>query len=147
MTPPTTQPRRPRRNPLRRKRIFILKSLRCGSAKGALPCMRRKQRDKPGSEVLASVVPDGRDEGVVTPGARARLAVVEVGADQGQRPDERAVELEELQAVRRRRVRIVRERSAMPGVGAPYARRGRVVETRPAGVGELRRRDTRRGAA
>src|SRR5690348_18002331 len=44
--------------------------------------------------------PDGRDEGVVTPGARARLAVVEVGADQGQRPDERAVELEELQAVR-----------------------------------------------
>ena len=92
-------------------------------------------------EVLAPVVTDGCDEEVETSRRWARLPAVEVSTNQMARPDEASVEVEELEVVRRRRVRIAWYRPTVAGVAA-YGprRRGWIKETSPTGSYQLIRR-------
>jgi len=104
---------------------------------------RRKSRAvgcvSPRSEVLAPVVADRSDEEVQAAGLRARLTVVQVAADQVDRPRKRAVQREDLEVVRRRRARVTDHWAAVAGFAAHDPRRSGIGEARPAGVGQLLR--------
>src|SRR5918994_7806817 len=84
-------------------------------------------------EMLAPVVADGRDEEVQIPRRRARLPAVQVGANEMARTDEASVEGEELEVVRRRRVRISWHGPTVSRIAAHGPRRSWVEEARPTG--------------
>jgi hypothetical protein len=89
------------------------------------------------SEVLAPVVAEDGDREVLTARLRAWLTPVEVAANQVDRPDERTVQGEGLEVVRRRWVRITDHGSAVAGVAAYDPWCTWIREARPARVGEL----------
>ena len=91
-------------------------------------------------EVLAPVIADGWDEEVEAARLRARLPVVETGADEMERPDERSIQREDLEVVGRGSIRRRRHlRAAVAWIATHDPRRARIVEARPPGSGQLLR--------
>ncbi len=91
-------------------------------------------------DVFAAVVADGRDKDIGRSNRRTRLPAVQVSTNQMTRPYEASIEVEELEVVRRRRVRVARNRPTVTWVATYGSRRGWIRETSPTGSYQLIRR-------